>query len=381
MGIITKGSNFGKAIQYDFGLLSGQEKEVTYMFSRGLIIQKDLSTSLPDIDLIERCFLRQAKLNRRVQYPVKHIALSWPEEDSKRLTDNMMKEIAIEYLEKMNWANTQIIITRHSEKNNQHCHILVNAVDNQGKKLWDFQEQRRNQKVCKDITQKMGFTWGRHKCYHQCAIPKDCSKRLKEKVRYDIAKSVLLAISQVESLNELPRQLMINKSHVTAKIKYDQQQHPIDVQFSKSDKDRKGNVVIYKFSSAQLDKRLSLANMCKLIHARNEIPDALTQADEIEAIYRSNEYQLDEEMKLKSQELCNLLENIKCERKRILAEAPADAPNAYVFTALALLYGQALLSLVKQLAETLLVAVNNGRISKLLNTDIEAKNQNNQIKR
>ncbi|WP_374759733.1 relaxase/mobilization nuclease domain-containing protein [Dyadobacter chenwenxiniae] len=65
-------------------------------------------------------FNLQRKLNPDVTKAVRHISLSWSKEDAARLSPEIMKQHALEYMEKMKITSTQFILVEHRDKNHPH---------------------------------------------------------------------------------------------------------------------------------------------------------------------------------------------------------------------------------------------------------------------
>ena len=68
-----------------------------------------------DKEAIIRSFIAQSSINP-ITKPVAHISLNFSAQDKARLTDAAMAKIALEYMEKMGYANTQFIIVSHSDR-------------------------------------------------------------------------------------------------------------------------------------------------------------------------------------------------------------------------------------------------------------------------
>lgn len=103
---------------------------------------------------IERPTLTRAKTRN----PCGHIALGFAPEDSDRLTDEFMLQLANEYMERVGIRNTPYIIVRHTDKDHPHCHIMLSAVDYDGKIIRDFNNFYKNGHVCLDLTEKHNLT-------------------------------------------------------------------------------------------------------------------------------------------------------------------------------------------------------------------------------
>ena len=60
-------------------------------------------------------FITQSKLNP-ITKSVAHISLDFSVQDKDKLTNDMMVEIAMDYLNKMGYGNTQVLMVRHSDR-------------------------------------------------------------------------------------------------------------------------------------------------------------------------------------------------------------------------------------------------------------------------
>ena len=68
---------------------------------------------LKDKESIIQSFVAQQKLNPKIAKPVAHISLDFSVQDKNRLTDQFMAGMALEYMEKTGYRDTQYIIARH----------------------------------------------------------------------------------------------------------------------------------------------------------------------------------------------------------------------------------------------------------------------------
>ena len=107
----------------------------------------------------------QATLNPRVMNKFIHIAISFMKEDEKILSDEAMRLLALEYMERLNLVNTQFIIARHfpedkpDDEGNPHMHLLINKVDNDGNTLNTDYLYKRSLRLCKYMKYKYGLTF------------------------------------------------------------------------------------------------------------------------------------------------------------------------------------------------------------------------------
>lgn len=365
---ITTGASFKGAELYDEGKMIEGHKIVRTLACKGIDMNYNKKGEFaPDPDKISRSFRIQANLNSKVEKPVKHIVLSWPPEDAAKLTDKEMLEAALEYLERMGYKDTQYLITRHLEKDNPHIHIIVNLVNDKGKRINDFQERRRSVKACREITEQRGYTLGRHKTSHKCDIPHDSKERLYEAVRYDVAKAVTSAIGEIKDIRQLPAQLIADGSGVTAKIKFDQEGVPRGISFSKTVKDDGGNHVVCKFTGSSLDRKLSCGNVVKLIDLKEKFPELRKSAVGIIDTYdaKKGEYVMPKAVHRKCEELRGQLSRLSKEEYRLKREIPRGAAKGYTIAVLAIAFGSPLVALTTFLSTALVQALKEGKLERV----------------
>jgi len=109
-----------------------------------------------DRDSVIRSFITQSRANP-ITKPVAHISLNFSTQDKTRLPDAAMAKIAIEYMQKMGYGNTQFIIVGHYDREHPHVHLVINRIDNDGKRISDKNEKFRSTKACKELTEKQGL--------------------------------------------------------------------------------------------------------------------------------------------------------------------------------------------------------------------------------
>ena len=112
---------------------------------------------------IIRSFAIQRSGRREIKQPVGHIPISFAPEDKERMTDDFMVQLAKEYMEEMGIRNTQYIIVRHHNSDNDHLHIVYNRVDNNLKLISVNYDYKRNIKVCKKLKDRHKLTYGEGK--------------------------------------------------------------------------------------------------------------------------------------------------------------------------------------------------------------------------
>ena len=112
---------------------------------------------------ITASFSLQAKSRPSLKNFVGHISLSFAPEDTPKLSDRLMEDIAKEYLRRMGVVNTQYIISRHHDKPHPHVHIVYNRVDNDGNAISGDQNFRKSARMTQELTREYGLAFGKGK--------------------------------------------------------------------------------------------------------------------------------------------------------------------------------------------------------------------------
>ncbi|MBP3256832.1 MAG: relaxase/mobilization nuclease domain-containing protein [Bacteroidales bacterium] len=254
MAKITTGTSFGGALDYDRDKNQQNQKIVTFLDSCGVDMNyKADGTPDPDMKAVVRSFEIQAALNPKVSKPVVHIALTFKPEDKPRLSNAYMVKLAKEYMLEMGFTNTQYVIHRHEETRNPHVHITLNRVDNEGKRISDSNELRRNAAVCKAITLREGLTWGESKVISQAKV-NDKSERF----RYNIAKTVYQCLQKSSTLTQFQHETARHGIETTLK-RSESSGKVIGITFTAKDSEGKEHV----FKGSKLGKELTAGAVLK----------------------------------------------------------------------------------------------------------------------
>ena len=363
---ITTGSSFGGAIKYDEGLLGKEQVYETIGFE-GIDMDCDsMGRFAPNVQDITDSFEMQAALNPNVSQPVKHFAISWHPDDAASLTNKVMTEAVQQYLKEMGYDNTQYLITRHLGTDNPHCHVVVNAVDNDGKKINDYMERKRSADICKKITNDMGFTWGSHKSAKQSEIPADCRQRTYEAARYEIARDVACAIPEAKSIKDLPAILMI-KYGVTTDLKLDSNGRPCGISFSKQVKDENGNTVTCKFSGSKIDRQYSCRNLENIIKIWHDFPRLRQEAQKILDLHSEirNTHDIPRNVRHQCEQLKRQMYRLSREEKRLQKSLPLNIAKGTLAVMLAIAFSTPLTALVTVLSASLVVAYQDNKLSRI----------------
>lgn len=105
-----------------------------------------------DVDACMDSFWPYLEANRRTTNMVFHASLNPSPED--RLTDDQLRDIAQEYMERMGYGNQPYIVFKHKDISREHLHIVSLRVDEKGRKLPHDFEARRSAEITRDLEHK-----------------------------------------------------------------------------------------------------------------------------------------------------------------------------------------------------------------------------------
>lgn len=358
VGKISVGAGFGGTLQYIMDGDGRNHKQVRVLDHEGVNVRMgDKGQPEPNIGEVARSFRLQAMMNPDVEKPVIHVTLSWSPEDAPRLTDAEMISAAKDYLQRMGWDNTQYFMARHLEKDNPHMHIVLNKVDNDGKRLNDSFYKLNNKDVCRAITEERNYTLGRPK---MVSAAKDISDP-REDLRYRIAQETTKAISQVTDIRQLPQ--VLSKVGITCVVKEDSKGIPRGISFTGIGKDGRE----YHFSGAQVDRNLTAKNICHAINNYEKVPEMLKEARWMDGIYKkaATRYNIPPDVREKCQELNRMLRQWDREEKRLEKDIASAKKDMIKDSLLAILNGDALGVLIAILQNSFILAMKNGEIQPL----------------
>ena len=149
---IRSGSSPGGALYYDKEKVDKDEAEV-------LLWQKMLEPfdkhGRLDIDACMDSFWPYLEANRRTTNTVFHVSLDPSPED--KLTDEQLRKIACEYMERMGYGKQPYIVFKHKDISREHIHIVSLRIDEQGRKLPHDFEARRSMEILRDLERKYGL--------------------------------------------------------------------------------------------------------------------------------------------------------------------------------------------------------------------------------
>ena len=240
---IVQGHGFRGVVGYVL-----DKEEANLLYAEGVRIK--------DKESIVKSFIAQQKLNPKIVKPVAHISLDFSVQDKNRLTDQFMAGMALEYMEKMGYRDTQYIIVRHHNTDHPHIHIVINRIDNNGKRISDQNEKLRNTRVCMELTKKYGL-------YIASGKENVKEHRLKEpdKTRYEIYHSLKSAIPNCKNWKELKSKLL--QSGISTEFRKNGNTDKIQgVRFGKNG---------YEFNGSKIDRACSYSKISYQLYLNEKL--------------------------------------------------------------------------------------------------------------
>lgn len=228
-----------------------------YLFQNKDGAEVILSAGVRDYDHAKMAadFTIQAAQNPRLKSPVLHMILSWPPHE--QISTDLMTVIASDFLEKMHISDTQVAVIKHSDRDHQHLHIVVNRVNNNGATIKDNYIGLRGKKTAQELTQKYGLT---------PAIGKDLAHtniaRLHgyDAQRYEVFSIIHDLLPKSRGFEELQRHLSVHEIEIVYKYK-GQTNEVQGISFCKGD---------FRFKGSEIDRSFSYKNLEKLFASKRQ---------------------------------------------------------------------------------------------------------------
>ena len=146
---IRSGSSPGGALHYNKEKVDKDEAEV--LFWQKMLEPFDKHGRL-DVDACMEGFWPYLEANRRTTNTVFHASLNPSPED--KLTDDQLRDIAQEYMERMGYGNQPYIVFKHKDISREHLHLVSLRVDELGRKISDSHEYDRSMSVLRELERK-----------------------------------------------------------------------------------------------------------------------------------------------------------------------------------------------------------------------------------
>ena len=230
-----------------------------------------------DKESIIRSFIAQSQMDP-ISKPVAHISLNFSIQNKERLTDAAMAKIAVEYMKKMGYDNTQYIIVRHQDREHPHVHLVINRIDNDGKRISDKNEKFRSTKVCMELTKKYGL---------YVASGKENVKRhrLKEpdKTKYEIFDAIKATVPKCKNWNALTEAL--RKQDIKTDFRYNGNTDKIQgIRFEKNGYPFNGSQIDRSCSYSKIDFQLKQNEKAQNVQIKQEYNHSQNQSSVLENV-------------------------------------------------------------------------------------------------
>lgn len=147
IGKIIIGRSFGDLCRYALD----EEKEAQVLAASGVRIWSP--------EVMEEDFNDQRLLRPGLGRAVLHVALAWPPEETQKLSNDVMVQLATEYMEKMDIKpeTTQWALIRHYDQDHPHAHLLINRVMNDGNVIPDTNNFDQSAEACRIVEKNNGL--------------------------------------------------------------------------------------------------------------------------------------------------------------------------------------------------------------------------------
>ena len=149
---IRSGSSPGGALYYNKEKVDKDEAEILYWQK---MLEPFDKHGRMDVDACMESFRPYLEANCRTTNTVFHVSLNPSPED--KLTDEQLREIANEYMQKMGYGNQPYIVFKHKDIDREHLHVVSLRIDENGRKLSHDYEARRSMDILRSLEQKYGL--------------------------------------------------------------------------------------------------------------------------------------------------------------------------------------------------------------------------------
>ena len=149
---IRSGSSPGGALYYNKEKVDRDEAEILYWQK---MLEPFDKHGRMDVDACMESFRPYLEANCRTTNMVFHVSLNPSPED--KLTDEQLREIANEYMQKMGYGNQPYIVFKHKDIDREHLHVVSLRIDENGRKLSHDYEARRSMDILRSLEQKYGL--------------------------------------------------------------------------------------------------------------------------------------------------------------------------------------------------------------------------------
>ncbi len=237
---IHTGNNFGGLVNYANDIVK-----------KNAVVVASYGVSLTSNAAITASFKAQAKARSGVKNFVGHISLSFSPNDKEKVNNDLMAQIAREYMRRMGIVNTQFVVFRHQDQPHPHVHIIYNRVNNDGDAIMGDCNFRKSAAITKALTREYGLTFGKGKKNVR-------RERLKGKdvIKYRIYDEVNASLKSCSSWQDLCR--VLSPKDISLDFVRDSDGSVCGVTFT----DNESNVT---FAGGKIDHSLSFDSINQLL--------------------------------------------------------------------------------------------------------------------
>ena len=147
---ISSTENLGGALGYNFKKV--EKGEASVLLAAELYQNRERRYTMEEVFADMEALIPKKYRTRKVVF---HCSLN-PHPDEK-LSDEIVTQIAKEYMEALGYGNQPYIVFKHNDITREHIHIVSLRVDSKGRKISDKFEKRRSKKITDALERKYGL--------------------------------------------------------------------------------------------------------------------------------------------------------------------------------------------------------------------------------
>jgi hypothetical protein len=214
--------------------------------------------------LMAEDFEHQRTLRPEKHQAVFHAVLSFY--PGERVADEKMVEIAEQYLKRIGMINTQYAITKHTDKDHLHLHVIANRVNNEGHSIAENWVGLKAKKVAQELTREHELIAVQEK---NLKLTHQQSLQPAEAKRYHIYEAIAENLDRCNNFKQLQNRLM--RRGIETQFRHNDQTHePEGISFRMGKQCFKGSQIDREFSFKGLDEWFEAKQQTKeLEHGRS----------------------------------------------------------------------------------------------------------------
>jgi hypothetical protein len=231
IGRVMIGQSFRDCCQYVLG------KEGAYLLEASGVRTDRLKNTVHDFNVIR-------SLRPNLKNVVLHVSLSFPTEDSQRLTDEKMRVIANRFSKKMTFGDHQSICVRHTDTDHPHFHMVVNRVGFDGKLIPDSFVRNRAARACDELEIEFDLSVARGRTSER-AIHERFKKRaaIHEAIRTELGSILSSGVTNLDAIGQ-----RLQEKNIDMRVRQNRQGQACGVSFYMEGLAVKGSRLDPKFS-------------------------------------------------------------------------------------------------------------------------------------